>query len=70
MTVMIEPKWYSIKQVAEMLGFSLSKTKMLIAERQIKSVKVGRCRRILPTWVDEYVQRKAKEVDDEWTYTG
>ena len=25
------PKWYSIAQVAQMLGFGLSKTKMLVA---------------------------------------
>jgi excisionase family DNA binding protein len=71
MEVVLEPKWFTIKQVAELLGFSVSKTKMLIAERQIKSVKVGRCRRILPKWVDEYVEQKAMEVEEyDWTRTG
>jgi excisionase family DNA binding protein len=42
-----------------MLGFGLSKTKMLVLTGEIRSVKVGRNRRILPTWVDEYVQAVA-----------
>ena len=38
-----------------MLGFGLSKTKMLVLTGQIRSVVIGRNRRILPAWVDEYV---------------
>ena len=48
-------KWYTPAEVAAMLGFGLSKTKLLIAMREIRSVKVGAHRRILPEWVDEYV---------------
>lgn len=40
-----------------MLGFGLSKTKMLVLTGEIRSVKIGRNRRILPAWVDEYVRR-------------
>lgn len=40
-----------------MLGFGLSKTKMLVLTGEIRSVKVGRNRRILPEWVDDYIQR-------------
>lgn len=40
-----------------MLGFGLSKTKLLIAMREIRSVKVGAHRRILPEWVGEYVEQ-------------
>ena len=54
-------RWYTVAEVAEMLGFGLSKTKMLIAEGRIRSLKDGRHRRILPQWVDEYVARKAEE---------
>ena len=49
-------KWYTPAEVAMMLGFGLSKTKLLIAMREIRSVKVGAHRRILPEWVDEYVE--------------
>jgi hypothetical protein len=28
-------KWHSVREVAEMLGYGLSKTKMLVATRQI-----------------------------------
>ncbi|MCY0951666.1 excisionase family DNA-binding protein [Streptomyces sp. H27-S2] len=56
-TTVIQPKWHTTAQVAEMLGFGLSKTKMLVLTGEIRSVKVGRNRRILPSWVDEYIQR-------------
>lgn len=57
----ITPRWYSVAQVAEMLGFGLSKTKMLVATGELRSLKDGKYRRILPEWVDEYVERRVKE---------
>lgn len=57
------PKWYTIAEVAQMLQFGLSKTKMLVAMREIRSVKVGGSRRILPEWVDEYVASVADQDD-------
>jgi excisionase family DNA binding protein len=56
--VMEQPirKWHTVAEVAEMLEFGISKTKMLIASGQIRSIKVGGSRRILPEWVDHYVQ--------------
>jgi len=45
-----------------MLGFSLTKTKHLVLSGQIRSLKDGGNRRILPEYVDEYVARKAQEV--------
>ncbi|WP_327362274.1 excisionase family DNA-binding protein [Streptomyces sp. NBC_01296] len=57
--VVIQRKWHTTAEVAEMLGFGLSKTKMLVLTGEIRSVKVGRNRRILPVWVDEYVERIA-----------
>jgi excisionase family DNA binding protein len=57
----VQPKWYTTKQVAVMLGFSLTKTKHLILSGQIRSIKDGGNRRILPAYVDEYVARKAQE---------
>jgi excisionase family DNA binding protein len=55
------PKWYTTKQVAVMLGYSLTKTKHLVLSGQIRSIKDGGNRRILPEYVDEYVARKAEE---------
>jgi excisionase family DNA binding protein len=54
-------RWYAAAEVAEMLGFGLSKTKLLIAMREIRSVKVGAHRRILPEWVDEYISHVTHE---------
>ena len=56
-TTVIERKWYTTAEVAEMLGYGLSKTKMLVLTGEIRSIKDGRNRRILPAWVDEYVER-------------
>ncbi|MYV51039.1 excisionase family DNA-binding protein [Streptomyces sp. SID3212] len=62
-TTVIERKWHTTAEVAEMLGFGLSKTKMLVLAGEIRSVKIGRNRRILPTWVDEYVQRVTADAE-------
>jgi excisionase family DNA binding protein len=44
-----------------MLGYSLTKTKHLIMSGQIRSIKDGGSRRILPEYVDEYVARRIRE---------
>jgi excisionase family DNA binding protein len=62
----LQRKWHTTAEVAEMLGFGLSKTKMLVLTGEIRSVKVGRNRRILPAWVDEYVKR-CTEAEDRWS---
>lgn len=62
-TTVIERKWHTTAEVAEMLGFGLSKTKILVLTGEIRSVKVGRNRRILPAWVDEYVQRVSADAE-------
>jgi excisionase family DNA binding protein len=54
-------KWYSTGEVAEMLGYSLTKTKFLVLSGQIRSVKDGGNRRILPEWVDDYIRHRVKE---------
>jgi excisionase family DNA binding protein len=61
MSVTIPRKWYSTAEVAEMLGYGLTKTKFLVLSGQIRSVKDGRYRRILPEWVDDYIHRLAEE---------
>lgn len=57
----LTPKWLTIPQVAALLNQGVPKTKMLIAQGHIRSVKDGKYRRILPEWVDEYVQRVVEE---------
>lgn len=57
----IEPKWYTTKQVAVMLGYSLTKTKHLVLSGQIRSIKDGGNRRILPEYVEEYIRHKERE---------
>jgi excisionase family DNA binding protein len=57
----LQPRWYSTAQVAELLGFGLYKTKMLISTGELRSLKDGRYRRILPEWVDEYIARRVEE---------
>jgi excisionase family DNA binding protein len=57
-------KWYSIAEVAEMLGYGRSKVQMLVIAGDLKSLKDGRARRILPEWVDEYVARRAAEAEE------
>jgi len=40
-----------------MLGYGLTKTKFLVLSGQIRSIKDGANRRILPEWVDDYIRR-------------
>ena len=60
-SVAIARKWYSTAEVAEMLGYGLTKTKFLVVSGEIRSVKDGRHRRILPEWVDDYIRRIAEQ---------
>ncbi len=58
-------KWYTVKEVAQMLGYGESKVWMLVIQRDLKSLKDGGSRRILPEWVDEYIARRADEAERE-----
>ncbi|MFI5701655.1 excisionase family DNA-binding protein [Streptomyces sp. SID1034] len=62
-TAVIQRKWHTTKEVAEMLGYGLSKTKMLVLTGEIRSIKDGRSRRILPRYVDEYIERLAQQAE-------
>jgi excisionase family DNA binding protein len=55
----IRPRWYTVAEVAQMLGYGVSKTKMLVATGELRSLKDGGSRRILPEWVEEYIARRA-----------
>jgi excisionase family DNA binding protein len=57
----IARKWHTIPEVAEMLGYGVTKTKLLVLSGQIRSVKDGGSRRILPEWVDDYIRRTVEE---------
>lgn len=61
MSTAIARKWYSTAEVAEMLGYGLTKTKFLVLSGQIRSIKDGANRRILPEWVDDYIRRCVEE---------
>lgn len=54
-------KWYTCAEVADMLGYGESKVRMLIIQGDLRSLKDGRSRRILPEWVDEYVAMRARQ---------
>jgi excisionase family DNA binding protein len=55
------PRWYTIEQVAVMLNYGLTNTKYLVHSGQIRSVKDGGNRRILPEWVDDYIRQRVEE---------
>jgi excisionase family DNA binding protein len=57
-------KWYTCAEVAEMLGFGESKVRMLVIQGDLRSLKDGRSRRILPGWVDEYIAMRARQADE------
>ena len=53
-------------QVAQLLNYGESKVRMLIITGQLRSIKDGRSRRILPEWVEAYVRDHAKSTEDMW----
>jgi excisionase family DNA binding protein len=61
MSTVITRRWYSTAEVAVMLGYGLTKTKYLISSGQIRSIKDGGHRKILPEWVDDYILRKVEQ---------
>ncbi|MGN9809917.1 excisionase family DNA-binding protein [Micromonospora sp. BQ11] len=60
MTHDLRPRWYSPAEVAVLLGFGISKVKMKIATGELRSIKDGKYRRILPEWVDDYIREQVK----------
>lgn len=60
-TVDIRRRWHTVAEVAEMLGYGETKVRMAIISGDLKSVKDGKLRRILPEWVDEYIALKVAE---------
>jgi excisionase family DNA binding protein len=65
--VPLVPRWYTVAQVAKLLGYGESKVRMVIITGDLRSLKDGRSRRVLPEWVDEYVALRASQAaDDGW----
>jgi excisionase family DNA binding protein len=56
----LTPRWYSTAEVAVLLDFGISKVKMKIATGELRSIKDGKYRRILPEWVDDYIREQVE----------
>ena len=63
--VVLTRRWHTVAEVAEMLGYGETKVRMAILSGDLKSVKDGKLRRILPEWVDEYVALKVAESEQD-----
>ena len=62
--VPLQRRWYTVAEVAEILGYGQSKVRMLILQGDLKSLKDGGSRRVLPEWVEEFVQLRAQQTED------
>ncbi|MFG3555329.1 excisionase family DNA-binding protein [Micromonospora sp. NPDC047557] len=60
MTHDLRPRWYSPAEVAVLLGFGISKVKMKIATGELRSIKDGKYRRILPEWVNGNIREQVE----------
>ncbi len=61
----LDPKWYTVSQVASLLGYGETKVRMLIISGDLRSLKDGRSRRVLPEWVED-VRLRASQAKDPW----
>lgn len=64
--VVLMRKWHTCGEVARMLGYGESKVRALVASGDVRSLRDGGARRILPEWVDEYVAMRAAQAQAEW----
>jgi excisionase family DNA binding protein len=64
--MILAPRWCTVAQVIQLLNYGERKVRMLIITGQLRSIKDGRSRRILPEWVEAYVQDRAKSTEDIW----
>jgi excisionase family DNA binding protein len=64
--MILTPHWCTAAQVAQLLNYGESRVRMLIITGQLRSIKDGRSRRILPEWVEAYVQDRAKAAEGIW----
>ena len=50
----------------QLLGYGETKVRMLIIAGDLRSLKDGRSRRVLPEWVDDYVPMRAAQARRGW----
>lgn len=62
----LQRRWYTVGEVAEMLGYGPTKVRVMCISGDLRSLKDGGSRRILPAWVDEYVAKRAAEAEADW----
>ena len=62
----LDPKWYTVSQVSQLLGYGETKVRTLIISGDLRSLKDGRSRRVLPEWVEDYVRLRASQAKDTW----
>lgn len=60
----VEPLLLSPQQAGEMLGIGRTQLYKMVADKELKSVKIGRLRRIPASEVRRYVQSLMGETED------
>lgn len=55
-----KPLLYRMGEVAELLGISERKVDELIATRELKSVKIGKSRRVPATALDDFIKARLR----------
>jgi hypothetical protein len=64
--VSIAPVSLPFAPCSPLLDDGESKVCMLIILGDLRSLKDGRSRRVLPEWVDDYVQLRASQAEEAW----
>lgn len=62
----LDPKWYTVSQVASLLEYGETKIRMLIISGDLRSLKDAHSPRVLPEWVDDYIRLRASQAKDPW----
>ena len=60
----LDPRWYTVSQVAQLLGYGETKVRTLIISGDLRSLKDGRSRRVLPERVEDYVRLRESQAKD------
>lgn len=59
----IEPKLFTVEETAAQLSTGVTKVRQLIATGELRSIKIGRLRRITASSIGEYIQiRELREM--------
>ncbi|PBC78926.1 excisionase family DNA binding protein [Streptomyces sp. TLI_235] len=53
------PVVYTPEEAARVLRISRSKLYQLLADHELGSIKIGRCRRVRPADIEAYIERQA-----------